>query len=201
MQKFILTEEMQKYIKLQRTNLRDNIESRYYKNVEDDYVGIISHLNNYTSVLDIGCGIGGIDYFLGHRNPSAEIYLMDTTGTDAKIYYGYQKRGCFYNSLELAKDFLRDNEVENKITVINVEGKYELPETVDLVISLISWGFHYPIETYLGQVDKILTKDGIIICDIRKGAYVDSVNAFTKLGYMFEVICEREKYLRMKFKK
>ena len=44
-----------------------------------------------------------------------------------------------------------------------------LPEALDLVISLISWGFHYPVAVYADQVREILRPGGRVILDVRKG--------------------------------
>jgi len=40
--------------------------------------------------------------------------------------------------------------------------------TVDLVVSLISWGFHYPVPVYLDQVRALLRPGGRVILDVRK---------------------------------
>ncbi len=45
----------------------------------------------------------------------------------------------------------------------------DLPQQVDLVISLISWGFHYPVATYLDRTHELLKPGGRLILDVRKG--------------------------------
>ena len=40
---------------------------------------------------------------------------------------------------------------------------------VDLILSLMSWGFHYPVSTYLQSVYNTFRDGGIVILDIRKG--------------------------------
>lgn len=39
---------------------------------------------------------------------------------------------------------------------------------LDLVISLVSWGFHFPVSTYLDQVHDLLREGGRLILDLRK---------------------------------
>jgi len=39
---------------------------------------------------------------------------------------------------------------------------------IDVVISLISWGFHYPVETCLDRVHEMLNPGGRLILDVRK---------------------------------
>jgi len=199
--KFKIPANAEKLIQLQRTELGDNLGELFYKSVEIDYNEIKSSLNDYKVALDIGCGVGGIDYFLGKRNPNAKLLLLDKTEVEDRIYYGYERKGCFYNNLKITSEFLSLNEVTNDSRFIDI-GSEEFPnEKVDLVISLISWGFHYPINTYLDKLDKILSEDGIIIVDLRKISYEEGLNEFKKLGYIPEILVERQKYYRVKFTK
>lgn len=60
------------------------------------------------------------------------------------------------------------NGVNKKNLALYNAGNDEFPtKQFDLIISLLSWGFHYPIETYLEKAKKI--KNGILILDIRNG--------------------------------
>ncbi|MGK0448192.1 MAG: SAM-dependent methyltransferase, partial [Polaribacter sp.] len=55
--------------------------------------------------------------------------------------------------------FLQEATVDNKIT---------FNKKFDLIISIISWGFHYPVETYLDEVFDNLKPGGTLIVDVRK---------------------------------
>jgi hypothetical protein len=37
----------------------------------------------------------------------------------------------------------------------------------DIIISTYSWGFHYPVDTYLDEVASKLAPSGVLILDIR----------------------------------
>ena len=39
---------------------------------------------------------------------------------------------------------------------------------MDIITSFLSWGFHFPIKTYLNEVTDLMHKDTILIIDIRK---------------------------------
>ena len=58
-----------------------------------------------------------------------------------------------------------------KIHLLEVNEKYVIkaPREMDLVVSLISWGFHYPLSTYLDQVYGLLKTRGHLIIDLRHG--------------------------------
>ncbi len=83
----------------------------------------------------------------------------------------FKDSGAFYNSLEIAQTTLVENGVpEDRISLIEAseDGRIDLEdESIDLVISTISWGFHYPVSTYLDSVHRILSENGSLIIDVR----------------------------------
>lgn len=95
------------------------------------------------SILDIGCGMAGIDVLLKRRYPWARLILMDGEGTRAR--YGWNERCEPYSSRLAAEALLAANGVAS-YEWIEAGTKREL--RADLVVSLLSWGFHYPLKTY-----------------------------------------------------
>ena len=198
-----ITDKQAKLINLQRTGFSkdDDISVVYYKSLQNDYNDIRAFLGEYKSVLDIGCGMAGIDLMLDR--PDATFYLFDKTQVEKRIYYGYNKKGCFYNSLDEAKSFLKDNGMTGDIYLIDIANGGQLDNliNIDLVISLISWGFHYPIYTYIHKIDKILSQDGTIIVDLRKEKAAESIQEFEKLNYGHTTIRKYQKYFRTIFQR
>jgi SAM-dependent methyltransferase len=151
----------------------DKIKMLYANDIRNEYHSIKPFLpETCNSVLDIGCGVAGIDIFLAdnYDNKDLKIYLLDKTKTENSIWYGFHQEGAFYNSLEVAKNLLIKNGIsQDNITTLEVSKQKEIDvdKKIDLVVSLISWGFHYPVETYLEQVNDILNKNGVVILDIR----------------------------------
>ncbi len=126
-----------------------------------------------SAILDVGCGIGGIDVMLNRHYAESRptFFLLDKTQVDS-VYYGFKSKGAFYNSLDVAKEVLIANGVAGeKIELVQAteHNRIEIEGPVDLVISLISWGFHYPVETYLDRVHELLRPGGHLILDVRKG--------------------------------
>jgi hypothetical protein len=86
-----------------------------------------------------------------------------------KIYYGFNQEAAIYNSLHTTETFLRMNGIKDKLETIDINHeKYPLETEFDLIVSLYSWGFHYPIETYLNKVKQSLGNEGGVIIDVRK---------------------------------
>lgn len=151
---------------------RSRIARRYSNDLQNDYEDIQKVIPAHSqNILDIGCGIAGIDAYIfrGAADPKPAMWLLDKDGV-SDLYYGFESDASFYNSLEKAREFLIANGVpDQNIRTVNILTE-SFPETVefDVVISLISWGFHYPVSTYLEQVHKALSPTGVLIIDVRK---------------------------------
>ena len=81
----------------------------------------------------------------------------------------------------------------------NAENIIEFNQQFDLIISLISWGFHYPVATYLKSAFDKLKTNGMIIIDVRKDS-----NGIEELKEEFKevnIIKEFSKHFRVMVKK
>jgi|AntRauTorckE6833_2_1112554.scaffolds.fasta_scaffold07734_4 SAM-dependent methyltransferase len=148
------------------------IKQSFQQDMENEYQEIKKFLPaKVENLLDIGSGIGGINVFLSqHYENEIDIHLLDKTATDEVIHYYFENEGSFYNSLDLAKQFLSENSIsEDKIHLHDADNPADcFSIKYDLIISLISWGFHYPLATYLNQVKDALAEGGVLILDLRK---------------------------------
>lgn len=180
------------------------IESLYSEDIEADYRQIRDYLPARASnVLDIGCGMAGIDIHLfRHFAGQPKIFLLDKTKKDF-IFYGYKDRGAFYNDFHLTGKFLEMNNVPaEKIVFIDAEAGNISAQGAkfDVVLSLISWGFHYPLQIYFEEVLAALAPDGAIIVDVRKGTENEAfLTNHTNIRH--DVISDRGKFLRVRIKR
>jgi SAM-dependent methyltransferase len=180
---FIWKDKFNKYIKLQRNHkifTNEMLEQLIRKQQEE-----IKIINSYIkekpqSILDIGCGLGIYDLALqDFYKTNIKYYLLDKTTTPSEeknVYYGHREKGAFYNNMDYTKDFLVTNGIsENNIECIMVNDNNDVTNNylreklsnIDLVISIISWGFHYPIKTYLDTVHQILNANGLLCLHCR----------------------------------
>lgn len=126
-------------------------------------------------IIDIGCGIGGIDVLISeHYKNDIQIDLFDfpeqNEQYNEKIQYGFNDKYLGYNSFDQTEKFLK----ANGITKYNlIDASYgSLPfytDEYDIVISLLSCGYHYPVKTYIEGIVDIISTKGILILDIREG--------------------------------
>jgi len=157
------------------------------------------------TVLDIGCGVAGIDVLL-HRHygaaSSITYSLLDKSSMNDTVFYGFEHKGAFYNSLEVARSLLVQNGIapsQVRLIEATADNRIDIDGTVDLVISLISWGFHYPVGVYLERVHEILKPGGRLILDIRR-----DTSGVEELQGRFEAIklisstSKKERYLAIR---
>lgn len=131
--------------------------------------------SNIKSVLDIGCGLGLVDLVLYKRiKPSPDVYLLDKDNEHQSLRSvkgGFHQRYIFTADLALTRDFFIQNGVKNdQIHFVDssINALASLPK-IDLILSITSWGFHYPIETYWEGVRKIIHEKSLLFIDLRKG--------------------------------
>lgn len=128
----------------------------YAAEVEKDFAEIDPYLPEFAdSIIDIGCGLAGIDVYLKRRYPHAHLTLLDGDG-DLPVY-GWGETNNPYGSKALADELLEANGVRADRWV-KADTRDHLRS--DLVVSLVAWGFHFPLKTYDVR--------GFCIADLRK---------------------------------
>jgi len=181
------------------------IKRLYRKDIDNEYRGIKQFLPSEASaILDIGCGVAGIDVLLykHYSNSGLNIFLLDKTQEDKIIHYGLKQEGSFYNSLPLAKLLLTKNGITPEniyLQEVTPDCRIHFKSTFDLVISLLSWGHHYPVFTYLDEVYSKLNPGGILIMDVRKES--DGLDELEEKFHNIQVISETDRSVRIATRK
>lgn len=190
-------------VSLEAQLTRKKVQNLFNIDMDNEYNEIKKYLpQKAESILDIGCGIPGIDVLLNHhyQNLQPKIFLLDKTEMPKKVYYSLTNRGCFYNSLPVAKKFLEINTVsKEKIFTQEATDNNEINFSgpFDLVISLISWGFHYPVPTYLDTVYSKLSQGGKLIIDVRKTPLSNPLQEIRNKFKEVTIIKESNKHWRL----
>ena len=161
-----------KWLNLQRTGYKHPI-IEFKKNIKKEYDLMQEYLPDMcNNILDIGCGIAGIDVLLfkhyAIKSNEPELWLLDKSEVSKKIHYGYHETASSYNSFDAVKDFMNANYIK-KYNLIDVSIT-QPPNNIkfDLIISLLSCGYHYPLDYYLDYIEETLTEDGTLIIDCRQ---------------------------------
>ena len=133
-------------------------------------------------MTDIGCGYALIDLFLAQDFDCA-LTLIDLEQTDER-HFGFEPTGSAYSDLETAASFLKSNGIAPaRITTINPDRQpVDDIRDQDLVMSLISCGFHYPWTTYESFFRDAVRPGGRIILDLRRKTARATLAEMSSLG-------------------
>lgn len=165
------------FILMQRTDLKAAVARGYRDMLAEDVDGIWPWLpDGCAATLDLGCGVGGMSVHLWRLyGPDVKLYLLDVDRVDPVVVYGHRPAGRpeAYNSRAATLDLLAVNGVpEGRAEYLTVDERFAiaLPDgAVDLVVSLLAWGYHWPAATYLPEVRRVLRPGGRVIFDLRRG--------------------------------
>ena len=143
------------------------------KKINEEFLKEFNSIKNYLpksskNILDIGCGLGVINIFLNdYYSKKSYFTLIDKNYVDKKVIYGFNKNSESYNKLEITKDFLILNGFKTEqLQLINADKNFEINKKYELIISLFSMGYHYPIENYFYTIKKNSTKSTKVIFDL-----------------------------------
>lgn len=180
-------------LKEHRTHYKGDFAEAYSAELQATYEGIKSYLPADGNILDIGAGMAGIDILLDrHYGGEAKITLLDKQGLAEKINAGFHQSAdtfAHYHDFVLALEMLELNGVTGVKTIdIGVE-KFPRKQ-FSVVISLLSCGFHYPIDTYQLNVKK----GGIVVADVRRDT--DGIKKLSEYGSV-TVVHNALKYQRV----
>lgn len=138
-------------------------------------------------IADIGCGYAFFDLFAA-RDLKAEVLLIDLESNERR-HFGFQTEGAAYSSLATARKLLEDNGIAaRKITTLNPRDT--APETakpVDLAVSFLSCGFHYPVDLYLPFLAQALKPGGAAIFDLRAAKADEQAASLAALGMLSDL--------------
>ncbi len=181
---------MHKFLPLQRDVFRDSrgySPSSVLRGAVTVYAALRDHLppridGIAPNIMDIGCGLGFYDILVLERyNFNASITLVDrTTKVNTPSAYSHDRvfeyhndssTFGFYSSLECAVDTLvRNGAKRENVHALSASraALAALPhETFDMIFSMMSWGFHYPVSTYADIVSRLLKPGGRLVLDVR----------------------------------
>jgi SAM-dependent methyltransferase len=182
------------WIKLQRSGYKD-IRQEFIENIEKEYELMKPYLPDKAElILDIGCGVGGIDVYIYNHYDVPHMFLMDSELVSREPIYGFDRGVSYYNSFDATKALMMANDVYN-FSLLNLDIRIDTIKNIDLIISILSWGYHYPIDKYIKQVDTALSENGTLIIDIREGT--DGIREIKKYFPVVDIISNYNKSHRI----
>ncbi len=185
-------------------NSIDRIEKKLNSTFESEFIEIKNFLPKDASrILDIGSGLGLINIYIDDfYNKKVNFTLLDRNRLSKKIEYGFSKEGESYNNLDLTKDILSTNGIDkDRIKCVDIDQPFSLQDNYDIVISLVSMGYHYPVENYVNLLKKHTSDKTIFIFDIASEfvefndlkkifKYVEIIKMYQKKHYQVRICCK-----------
>lgn len=155
---------------------------------------------NCKRILDIGSGMAAIDLeLLRHYKNGVYITLLDVDGEAEKIKCGWHASAdafSAYNSFDAAKKLLAENGADmSKIITCDISHESFPVGPFDVIISLLSWGFHYPVKEYIEQAKANLASGGVLLMDVRKGT--DGIQQLSAAFSKVRIVHRSERYVRI----
>lgn len=152
------------------------------------------------AIADIGCGYAFFDLFVS-RDYGCDVMLIDLE-TNTRRHFGFRNERAAYSSLSMARALLVANGIpDDRITTINPGSDDVLSAPpVDLAVSFLSCGFHYPVDIYLDFFRKVVTPDGNILLDLRTTTAGAQLAALVPFGTVIDLPAP-EKVRRIRLQK
>jgi hypothetical protein len=165
------------FVVRQRTKLQRLVSREYFDLMSQEFMTLKPFLPATAArVLDIGGGLGGADIFISrHYAHQAELHMLDRVGMDPEMRFGFRASTEKYNDPNLTLTYLKNGGVPDERFMF-WDADSQLPQlieadiTFDVIISLKSWAFHYPYSVYADLVSNKLSRNGVMIIDVRNGS-------------------------------
>ncbi|MDJ0630387.1 MAG: class I SAM-dependent methyltransferase [Rhodobacter sp.] len=138
-------------------------------------------------LADIGCGYGFFDLF-AHAEFGCDLVLVDTEESRER-HFKFRRQGAAYSSLSTARKFLLANKCSaDAVHAVNPLQQDVLDhKEIDLAVSFISCGFHYPCDMYLDFFKSSVVPGGSVILDIRKRLSHEILPGLAGLGKLTKI--------------
>ena len=138
-------------------------------------------------IADIGCGYGFFDFF-AHAEFGCDLVLIDTEES-ARRHFKFRQQGAAYANLSTTRKFLLANGCrQSAVATVNPLQQDVLDHTgVDLAVSFISCGFHYPCDIYRDFFAQSVVPGGSVILDVRKRLAHEILPGLAGLGKLSKI--------------
>lgn len=154
--------------------IRDQALKKLEEDFNRDLFQIAELLGDSTTpktIVSIGPGNGLLEVLLLKQFPAIDEIVLIDIEQSLSHHHGYAQQGAGYADLNATKTFMTNNDINDTAITLCNPLYDKLPDIkFDLLISILSMGFHYPCDSYASYMIKNLSPAGSIIIDKRKSA-------------------------------
>lgn len=174
----------QRLINLRGDEYAEYAIHEYKTNLSRQFENILPFLSSisFNSVLDIGCGLAGIDVLIAKQFGVRRFHLLDGDGS------GEKKTGFNVEAMQPWDDVSRgvlffNSNTSDDIECFSHNESDPLDFCVDLVISSRALAHHFPVDPYIERIKACLCLGGHLILDIRNNT--DGKDVLEQHGFVF----------------
>lgn len=142
----------------------NTITQKQYEDFKDEIP------QNCRGVLDIGGGVGRMSAFLSTTIKAERFYVADFNEWKGPPSYGWEPGvNPRYNTFQATEAFmdLNCNAPYEIVDLADGEALIDAISQSNLIFSILSVGFHYPIEPYMDKIVAYAPKDVCCVFNIR----------------------------------
>ena len=169
--KYLLVLKHQRCLKFNKDEIEEELNHEQKTTIYSRYYGSYYSIKQYLpenpkKILDIGCGLAIVDIFLFchyYCNKNIKFHLFDKTRIEKKVWGGFRETAAFYNNMDYVAEICEDANLTNFELIDATKQNLSKLVDLDLVITTISWGFHYPISMYIEEVNNAMKPGGTLI--------------------------------------
>ena len=165
------------------------IGNEYYKIMYDEFLTIKKFISDDDNLfLSIGAGVGGLEAIINQNLPEKNYFFIEKNYISKKVKYGWtgQSKSEAYNSLDIQKEFLLANKMNNhQINIIDFDSGNLPMKKFDIITSFFSLDYHYDFHLYSDYLKKVSKKNTKIIFDTIRADF------FKKIFKNVEIIKSR----------
>ena len=165
------------------------IGNEYYKIMHDEFLTIKKFISDDDNLfLSIGAGVGGLEAIINQNLPEKNYFFIEKNYISKKVKYGWtgQSKSEAYNSLDIQKEFLLANKMNNhQINIIDFDSGNLPMKKFDVITTFFSLDYHYDFHLYSDYLKKVSKKNTKIIFDTIRADF------FKKIFKNVEIIKSR----------
>ena len=165
------------------------IGNEYYKIMHNEFLTIKKFISDDDNLfLSIGAGVGGLEAIINQNLPEKNYFFIEKNYISKKVKYGWtgQSKSEAYNSLDIQKEFLLANKMNNhQINIIDFDSGNLPMKKFDIITSFFSLDYHYDFHLYSDYLKKVSKKNTKIIFDTIRADF------FKKIFKNVEIIKSR----------
>lgn len=131
------------------------------------FINYDSKLERSKKYLEIGSGISILGLLLSQAFPDIDFYFVDNNYVEnlKNVPFYNDQHHAFYNSFEVINNCIKNSKLDNNRIHLLIPNS-SWPDRIDIIISTMSYCWHYSPHVYLQKIISNLNNNGYLMLDV-----------------------------------